>query len=116
MRVNSLLRSAGPVLSVAIVWSCATLPLSAQTTATAPSQPTTAASSAASTWQGSLWPAVLLNGLFSGPSDDLTITSNATASAPVSAAIADPHCSRTPATSRSCTTTAGVTCSRSSVT
>ena len=72
MRVNPLLRSAGPVLSVAIVWSCGTLSLSAQTTTTAPAQPTTAASSAASTWQGSLWPAVLLNGLFSGPSDDLT--------------------------------------------
>ena len=46
MRVNPLLRSAGPVLSVAIVWSCGTLSLSAQTTTTAPAQPTTAASSA----------------------------------------------------------------------
>lgn len=73
MRLNSLLRSAAPVLSVAFVWSFSvTQPLSAQTTATAPAPPAASTSSPDSTSQGSLWPELLLNGLFGGPSDDLT--------------------------------------------
>ena len=70
MRLNSLLSSVAPALSVALVWACSVAqPLSAQTTA--PAQPT-ASSSTGPTAQGSLWPSLLLNSLFSGPSDDLT--------------------------------------------
>lgn len=72
MRLNSLIRSAAPVLSVALVWACGiTQPLAAQTTAAPPAQPT-APSSTGSTAQGSLWPSLLFNRLFGGPSDDLT--------------------------------------------
>ncbi len=72
MRLNSLRRTAA-LLSVAVVWSCSvTRSLSAQTTVTPPAQPAASPSPGDAIRQGSLWPAVLLNGLFDGPSDDLT--------------------------------------------
>jgi len=74
MRPNSLLRSAAPVLSVALVWSLGfTQSVSAQTAAPAPLAPSPpAAASADLTRQGSLWPGLTLTGLFGGPSDRLT--------------------------------------------
>ena len=72
MRLYSLVRSAVPVLSVALALSCGvTQSLSAQTTPTPPAQPTASASTGP-TVQGSLWPSLVLNGLFGGPSDDFT--------------------------------------------
>lgn len=72
MRLSSLPLSAAPVLLVLLVCPCVIQPLSAQTTATAPAQPTAPASLTDSSVQGSVWPALMLNGLFAGPPDDLT--------------------------------------------
>ena len=73
MRPNSLLRAAAPVLSVALVGSFGFgQSVLAQVPATAPAPPTAPASPANSTWQGSLWPGLILNGLFGGPADALT--------------------------------------------
>ena len=72
MRLNSLQRAV-VVLSAAFVWSCGvTRPLSAQTTVASPAQPAASPSPGDSIRQGSLWPALLLDGLFDGPADDLT--------------------------------------------
>jgi hypothetical protein len=71
MRLNSLLRSSAPVLSGMLVWACLVQPVWAQTTATGPAQPAAPAPSAPSARQGSLWPGLVLTGLFGGPSDDL---------------------------------------------
>ncbi|HSL69450.1 MAG TPA: hypothetical protein VK864_04370, partial [Longimicrobiales bacterium] len=73
MRINSLLRSVLPALSLAVVWSYAgSQRLSAQTAAPPAAPAAAPAPSVNSTWQGTVWPALLVNGLFGGPSDNRT--------------------------------------------
>lgn len=70
-------RSAAPVLSMAMIGSVCFMPaVSAQTPSPAPAQAPSAAPAITAPSppiaQGSIWPSLMINGLFGGPADNLT--------------------------------------------
>ncbi len=73
MQLNSLLRSAVPVmLSTPLVWVWLIQPLHAQTAEPTPAQPAAPSPAAPPSRHGTVWPAFVANGLFDGPSGDRT--------------------------------------------